>query len=173
MRMIVPLILAAFFVVVALAIGGANVFWATYEDAPPQPVAFPHDIHAGNAVGQQNLPCTRCHLYVEVSRFATIPPMSVCMECHGNMQSDKPEIIKLKQYWERQEPIPWQRIHSVPKHVYFSHKRHIKAGVDCAVCHGDMKVVNEVKKVRTLQMGFCVSCHRANAAPTDCWTCHH
>lgn len=168
MRTIVPLILAGFFGTMAVATFAMSAYWETYEKVPDQPIAFPHDIHAGDL----NIACTHCHQYVEVGKQATVPALSICMDCHAGMQSDKPEIIKLQGYWERQEEVAWQRIHTMPDHVYFSHKRHIKAGVDCAECHGDMTVVNTVKQVRTFQMGFCVSCHRANAASQDCWTCH-
>jgi hypothetical protein len=56
--------------------------------------------------------------------------------------------------------------------VLFTHKRHIKKGIDCSECHGDMKVVEKVRQVRSLRMGWCVTCHRENNAPVDCWTCH-
>ena len=168
MRNIVPILLTGFFSMMALAIVGMSGYWVTYEEAPPQPIDFPHFKHAGNL----GLECTTCHLYVEKSKHATVPPMSVCMDCHENAAIAGPEIEKLKKYWADKEPVPWVRIHELPQHVYFSHKRHIKADVECESCHGDMQVVRTVKQVRSFQMGFCISCHRQNNASIDCATCH-
>lgn len=168
MKYFIGTLLAGFFSLIAVGMLGAGAFWAKYEKPDPQPIAFPHNKHAGNL----NLQCTHCHNYVEKSRFAGIPAVKICMDCHLNAPIESPEIDKLKQYWADQEPIPWQRIHYVPPHVYFNHKRHIAAGIECESCHGDMTVVDRVKQVRTLKMGFCVSCHNAKGAPVDCWTCH-
>jgi hypothetical protein len=30
-----------------------------------------------------------------------------------------------------------------------------------------------VRQAVTLNMGFCVDCHRKNGAPTDCAACHY
>lgn len=43
----------------------------------------------------------------------------------------------------------------------------------CSICHGDVASMTTVKQVRSLKMGDCVDCHRDNAAPTDCTTCHY
>ncbi|MEL6821101.1 MAG: cytochrome c3 family protein [Calditrichota bacterium] len=169
MRFVIPTALAGLFLFLMVAMVGAGVYWDTFEEPEPQPINFPHDLHAGN----QQLECTTCHLYVEKSKHAGIPAVQICMNCHENNDAVKgPEIDKLKAYWEKKEPIPWSRVHKVAGHVYFSHKRHIAAGVECETCHGDMTVVKKVKRVRTFQMGFCVSCHRQNNASIDCATCH-
>ncbi len=94
------------------------------------------------------------------------------MECHKAVAADKEEVKKLTQYWENQKPIPWEKVYSVPEHVYFSHKRHIKAGVDCSSCHGELAAQARVRKVTTLKMGFCIDCHKARDASRDCYTCH-
>jgi predicted CXXCH cytochrome family protein len=56
--------------------------------------------------------------------------------------------------------------------VYFTHKRHIAAGVQCEHCHGQLAAMPVVRQVKSMKMGFCVSCHEANHAPTDCVICH-
>lgn len=154
--------------VMALVLLGVNSYWVTYQKPEPQPIAFPHDKHAGKL----NIPCLQCHVYADKGKFATVPAVKICIDCHITGGVKSPEIDKLMAYWEKKEPIPWVRIHKLQPFVYFSHKRHVKKGIDCAVCHGNLKVVKTVKKVRTFQMGFCVSCHRQNAGPQDCWTCH-
>lgn len=169
-RYIVPVGLFAYFMVIAVAILGLGFYWVNYQQPAEQPINFPHNIHAGKL----GIKCQFCHQYTDRSIRAGIPPMSLCMECHKTAATDRPEIQKLTRYWENKEPIPWVKIHTFPKmaNVRFSHKRHIKKGIECETCHGKIEVTKVVRKVRNLKMGFCVSCHRANAAPTECWTCH-
>jgi len=163
-----PVALAAWFGL-WLAVLGALVAWrrSTPLD-PPQPIAFPHTIHAGRL----GIKCTHCHAGAPVSLRATVPPLSVCMACHATIALDRPEVQKLRGYVERKEPVVWERVHSVPPFVHFTHKRHVKAGVDCAACHGGVALMQRVRRVRPLTMGWCIGCHRTKGAPTDCTTCH-
>jgi len=57
-------------------------------------------------------------------------------------------------------------------HVKFNHAPHIRAGVDCATCHGDVQNQTVAKRNIDLRMGFCVDCHAARRASNDCLTCH-
>ncbi len=154
-----------FFAVITL---GFAVYWHDFKKAPEQPIDFSHELH----VGQLKFACTLCHQTVERAISASVPPLSKCMECHKAVATDKEEVKKLTQYWENQEPIPWEKVYSVPEHVYFSHKRHIKAGLDCSNCHGELAAQARVRKVTTLKMGFCIDCHKARDASRDCYTCH-
>ena len=153
-----------------LAILFAGVAYHSYFSVKThdQPIAFNHRVH----VRELGLTCDYCHEYAGRSKSAGIPAMALCMECHENAARDNPEVMKLVQYWERGEPVPWVRVHSLPDHAYFTHKRHIKAGVDCAVCHGQIEAMTVARKVKSLKMGWCVSCHRSSGAPTDCLICH-
>ena len=162
---------AALFGYVTAAVAVLAVLFAFRADGgvgPEQPIAFSHEMHAGGL----ELDCTRCHQTVEVSRFPGIPTTDVCMECHDLAVVDRPEIQKLMRYHDEGRPVEWVKVHELPWHVYFTHKRHISAGVDCAVCHGDVTVQLPVRQVRSFEMGMCVNCHRANEASTDCLTCH-
>jgi hypothetical protein len=142
------------------------------EQRLQQPIHFPHETHAGKL----KLACTKCHTTVTNSPVAGMPPLSVCMECHTKVKIDSPEIKILTEHWNTKTPVEWDKIHELPWHVRFNHKRHIaKFGSDastCAICHGEVKTMTQVHQVRSLEMGWCVRCHRANDAPTDCWTCH-
>ena len=139
-----------------------------YRQPPEQPIAFAHSIHAGRL----GLECTFCHELAAVSPSAGIPAVEKCLSCHRTIATDRPEIKTLLGYAERREPIAWNRVHHLPDHVYFSHKRHIKAGVDCAACHGGVREMVLMRQVRPLTMGWCVHCHQANGASIDCATCH-
>ncbi|MEZ4599827.1 MAG: cytochrome c3 family protein [Syntrophotaleaceae bacterium] len=168
MRRVFFIALSAFFIFCLLAITAWALLRSRVQEKPEQPVAFPHTVHAGRL----GLACDFCHESVAVSRHAGVPPLSKCMSCHETIATDQPEIIKLKQYYERKEAIHWVRIHALPDFIYFTHKRHVKAGVSCAACHGGVEQMVEIQQVRSLKMGWCVTCHRTQGAPWDCSTCH-
>ncbi|MBM4439318.1 MAG: c-type cytochrome [Candidatus Rokubacteria bacterium] len=164
------------------------------EPAPRQPIFFSHVIHAGSF----GIACQHCHADARRSDYAGIPSTERCLGCHKIIGAqDNPEIMKIHEYAQRGEPIPWVRVFKVPEFTYFPHKPHVRAGVECQTCHGPverMRVVGaqtgtslgndllNLVGIRTapppLSMGWCIDCHRAeNAkgarAPLDCVTCHH
>lgn len=170
-KKIVPLVFLAYFGFLSVVVVLLGWYWSDVRQPalqPTQPINFPHDVHAGTL----GIDCAFCHKYVEKSTFASIPNTNVCMTCHVSAATDRPEVQKLIKYFEDKEPVPWKVIHMLPSHVYFSHKRHVKAGVQCSTCHGEIQVMKKVRKMRSFSMGFCVTCHETNKAPKECWTCH-
>ncbi len=146
-----------------------------------QPIEFPHNIHTKD----NKINCIYCHTYSRKSKVAGIPPTSKCMGCHTVIATDKDRIKKLTEYWENNEPPEWKKVTDVPDFVHFNHEKHLDRfvfnnegmsveNVDevCAFCHGDLKSMTVAKKVKPLNMGFCVRCHEANDGPSDCWKCH-
>jgi len=162
-------IVIGFFAVCLAGTAGLAYYWREFGQAPAQPIAFSHQIHAGKLA----LACEHCHRYAATAAKPGIPEVKVCMECHLNAAKDRPEIVKLTRYWTDGRPIQWTKVHQTPWHLHFTHKRHLKAGLQCAQCHGEVKAEARVRRVRSLQMGWCVDCHRSRNAPTDCWVCHH
>lgn len=154
-----------FFMILEIAYGYG---WHLYQAKRRQPIAFSHRLH----VGKQNIQCTQCHLYVGKSRHAGIPFVETCMQCHKDITTQSPEIEKLLSHWRDQKPIEWANIYRLPDFIYFSHKRHIMAKVDCSECHGKVERMETIRQVSSLKMGWCISCHTAKGAPRDCWTCH-
>ena len=136
---------------------------------PQQPIAYTHKVHLANG-----LQCTDCHVGVDQGPDARIPSVNFCMTCHQVIATDKPEIKKLAGYKARGEDIPWQRVYGFEPsaHVKFNHAPHIRAGVDCAKCHGDLHTQTVAERKVDHTMGFCVECHRQNKASVDCITCH-
>jgi hypothetical protein len=167
-RRIARLALAGHFALTLLALAALAAWRGQDPLAPPQPIAFPHTVHAGRL----ELPCAHCHAFADRSPEATVPPLATCMACHETIGLDRPEVQKLRAHVARGEPVTWRRVHALPTFVHFTHQRHVKAGVDCAVCHGGVAQMAVVKRVRPLTMGWCVACHRTRGAPTDCATCH-
>jgi hypothetical protein len=86
--------------------------------------------------------------------------MNVCMGCHSVVGLDKENIKTLNKLYQDGKTVQWQRIHRLPDHVYFSHKWHLRAGVDCMDCHGDVATMPLVSQVNRLEMGDCIECHR-------------
>ncbi len=145
----------------------------TYPKSPDQPIAFMHTVH----VRDNGIPCAYCHFSTNISEEAGIPPVGTCMGCHrfvaGTTDAFKTGIQELMGFASDSTAIPWRRVHSVPEFVQFTHKPHIRAGVACAACHGDVAGMEQVTRVAPLTMGWCVSCHRQRGAPDDCATCHY
>ncbi len=145
-----------------------------------QPIAFPHDIH----VEQNKINCLYCHTYARRSSVAGIPPLSKCYGCHKIIATDKPEIQRLNDYWQKKLSPQWKKVHDLPDFVHFTHEIHLKrfifdkqlaierVGEVCAYCHGSLAQMKVAKKVKPLTMGWCVRCHESNSGPGDCWTCH-
>lgn len=138
------------------------------ESSPVQPIKFSHKLHAGSS----GIPCLYCHRYAPVSRLAGIPAVADCRACHLYISTDSPEIKKLMGYWDRKESVPWVRVNTLSDHVYFPHKMHIRAGLDCSYCHGDLATMERINRTASLKMGWCLGCHRQHSASTDCWACH-
>jgi hypothetical protein len=167
-KTLVAIAVLGYFGACVLLVAGLGYLWHRSDPAPGQPIAFPHTVHAGGL----QMPCVYCHTFVERSRSAGAPPLEICMGCHRSIATDREEIRKLTRYYEEKRPIEWKRVYALPDFVYFSHKRHVKAGVECAACHGDVAGMRKVRRVNELVMGWCVSCHRVRGASRDCATCH-
>ena len=160
-------LLAIALVAFAVTRGGRN--------APDQPIAFPHDLHAG---GANQIPCMYCHNSADRSVDAGIPAVQVCAGCHipgGQplVRADRPGVKQLVSYWQNKQAIPWVRIYDLPDHVHFPHSRHIKAGLQCQECHGPVETMAKVEKVASLRMGWCLDCHKQKNARVDCAVCHY
>ena len=89
------------------------------------------------------------------------------------LRADRPGVKQLVSYWQNKQPIPWVRIHDLPDHVHFPHMRHIKAGLNCQECHGEVQNMAKIEQVAPLQMGWCVNCHKAKKVRVDCAVCHY
>ncbi len=141
-----------------------------WRPTPVQPIAFTHKVHL-----TQGIQCVGCHTGVDQGPDAQIPGAKVCMVCHEETAADKPEIQKVAAYFARGEDIRWQRVYgySASAHVKFNHAPHIRAGVSCATCHGDMTKQTVAVRSVDLSMGYCLDCHRARRVSTNCMTCHY
>lgn len=138
--------------------------------APLQPVSFSHKVH----VGQLGMDCLHCHNHVGESPHANIPSTQTCLNCHGqqlgNIKSDSAALAPLREAQDTGRPLPWVRIHKVPDFAYFNHAVHVKRGVSCVSCHGQINEMEIVSHNQPLSMSWCLDCHRnpePNLRPAD------
>lgn len=135
---------------------------------PAQPIAFSHHLHAS----AKQISCLLCHTGVVNGTRAGIPPLETCMLCHRNIIITYPQIVTLREHYEKGVPLAWKRVNQLPEFVYFTHTMHVRAGIDCGRCHGDIRGMDRVTLFQDFQMGFCVQCHRDYGVSIDCLTCH-
>jgi len=149
-----------------------------YSTPSGQPIEFSHELHAGTL----EMSCAACHTGVLEARVARVPSVRRCLDCHEahkgwddvvavDPRSDEAawsgdasarrlvEVGKLRWYGEERASIPWRKVYDVPDHVQFDHLRHVRLGVSCTRCHGDVTHMATAVRVRRMGMKFCVDCH--------------
>ncbi|MCB9251059.1 MAG: cytochrome c3 family protein [Flavobacteriales bacterium] len=144
--------------------------------SPTQPINYSHKLHAGKL----QIDCKYCHATVEKSKQASIPSANTCMNCHKYVTlrdrydgEVSPEIAKIYKAigWDsennayipgyKQKPIEWVRIHNLPDLAYFNHSQHVKVGkLECQTCHGPIEEMDKVYQYSSLQMNWCINCHK-------------
>ena len=131
--------------------------WATQAGvAREQPVPFSHAHH----VGDVGLDCRYCHTTVETSGFANIPPTKTCMNCHSQIWSTSPTLEPVRDSFRTDRSIAWTRVHDLPDFAYFNHSIHVNKGVGCETCHGRVDKMPLTWQKASLQMEWCLDCHR-------------
>jgi hypothetical protein len=149
-----------------LVIGGSLTLLAMVNRSPyatgqdkirEQPVPFSHEHH----VAGLGLDCRYCHTSVEESSFAGMPPTETCMTCHSQIWTNAELLEPVRQSYATGQPIQWTRVHDLPGFVYFNHSIHVAKGIGCESCHGRVDRMPLMWQENTLQMAWCLQCHRA------------
>jgi len=134
--------------------------------AREQPVQFSHKHHAG----ELGIDCRYCHAFAERSSYAGVPPTQTCMNCHAQIWTNAQLLEPVRQSWATGQSIQWIRVHDLPDYVYFNHDIHVNKGIGCASCHGRVDEMPLMYMENTLQMEWCLNCHRnpaVNLRPTS------
>lgn len=131
-------------------------FVTTANTNREQPVQFSHQHHVGGI----GIDCRYCHSSVEVSYSAGIPPTKTCINCHSQIWSTSPYLEPVRSSFRDDKPLQWLRVHDLPDFVYFNHSIHIKKGMGCETCHGRLDKMPLMRQQNTLQMEWCLNCHR-------------
>ena len=153
---------------VAVAVGAVGAFLAYTQIARSsyltnqylerqQPVQFSHKHH----VGDDGIDCRYCHQTVETTATAGMPSTQTCMNCHSQIWNDSPYLEPVRSSFRDNKPIEWERVHDLPEFTYFNHSIHVAKGVGCSTCHGKIDNMPAVYQENTLQMEWCIACHRA------------
>jgi hypothetical protein len=147
---------------VAVVGWAANSFqrspFVTYQGlSRTQPVPFSHQHH----VAGLGIDCRYCHTSVEVSAVAGIPPVKTCMNCHSQIWTNAPMLEPVRDSFRTGKPLIWSKVNDLPDFVYFNHSIHINKGVGCNTCHGPVDQMPYVYTAASLQMEWCLECHRA------------
>lgn len=141
--------------------------WVTRQgQRADQPVPFSHKHH----VEGLGLQCQYCHVSVEESSYAGIPPTRTCMNCHAQIWTDAALLEPVRHSWATGESIVWTKVHDLPDFVYFNHEIHVNKGIGCETCHGRVDQMPIMYQENTLQMEWCLNCHRnpvENLRPTS------
>ena len=127
------------------------------EVVKPQPVLFSHQHH----VTGLGIDCRYCHTSVEQSSFAGIPPTRTCMNCHSQIWTNAKLLEPVRASYRSGESLQWTRVNQLPDFVYFNHSIHINKGVGCNTCHGPVDQMPMMYQYASLQMEWCLDCHRA------------
>src|SRR5579883_3169624 len=131
-------------------------WWTHQGQRADQPVPFSHKHH----VQGLGLQCQYCHTSVENSSYAGIPPTKTCMNCHAQIWTNADLLVPVRQSWATGESIVWTKVHDLPDYVYFNHEIHVNKGFGCSTCHGRVDEMPIMYQQNTLQMEWCLNCHR-------------
>ena len=122
-----------------------------------QPVPFSHEHH----VRGLGIDCRYCHTSVTQSDFAGLPPTETCMTCHSKIWTNAQLLEPVRASWRTGRPIAWNRVNNLPDYVYFNHGIHVAKGIGCSTCHGEVDRMPLMQQAGSLQMAWCLECHRA------------
>ncbi|HUY80551.1 MAG TPA: cytochrome c3 family protein [Acidobacteriaceae bacterium] len=141
--------------------------WVTRQgQRADQPVPFSHKHH----VEGLGLQCQYCHVSVEKSSYAGIPPTRTCMNCHSQIWTNAALLEPVRHSWATGQSIVWTKVHDLPDFVYFNHEIHVNKGIGCETCHGRIDEMPITYEQNSLQMEWCLNCHRdpiKNLRPTS------
>ena len=132
--------------------------WVTRQgQRADQPVPFSHKHH----VEGLGLQCQYCHVSVEKSSYAGIPPTKTCMNCHAQIWTGAALLEPVRESFRTGKSLIWTRVNDLPDFVYFDHSIHVSKGVGCNTCHGPVDRMPLMFNYASLQMEWCLECHRA------------
>jgi hypothetical protein len=135
---------------------GRSAYMTDVNVAKQQPVPFSHKHHV-SGIG---IDCRYCHSSVEETAFAGMPATETCMSCHSQIWADSPMLEPVRASFRTDKSLEWTRVHDLPGFVYFNHSIHLKKGIGCDTCHGRVDQMPLMWKANTLNMEWCLECHR-------------
>jgi hypothetical protein len=83
------------------------------------------------------------------------------MNCHSQLWTNAAILEPVRASFRNDTPLSWTRVHDLPDFVYFNHQIHVRQGVGCATCHGNVDKMPLMYQAAPLLMEWCLDCHRA------------
>jgi len=157
---------------VVLLVGGA-FFMSPASTAATRSSTVPFD-HSRHV--EWGLECVSCHVGVEDGAQAVVPRKALCRLCHTHATLGTEGEERLLLEMGREEELLWPNPRFLPRHVVFSHRRHVIVGkIECGRCHGAVGESTSLPDRPTagwLDMDACMECHEEHGARSDCFDCH-
>jgi hypothetical protein len=126
------------------------------QDPVEQPIQFDHRHHTRD----EGIDCRYCHNTVDKSPAASVPQTQLCLNCHSQVWNKSPLLEPVRESFFQNKPIKWNRVYQLPEFVYFNHSIHVNKGVGCESCHGRVDHMPLMWRESSLNMEWCLSCHR-------------
>jgi cytochrome c peroxidase len=82
------------------------------------------------------------------------------MNCHSVLFNNVGYLEPVRESYRTDQSIAWVRVHRLADYVYFNHSIHVNKGVGCSSCHGKINQMPLVFQASSLQMEWCLDCHR-------------
>ena len=82
------------------------------------------------------------------------------MGCHSRIWANAEVLEPVRSSFRTGKSLEWSRVHDLPDFVYFNHSIHVNKGVGCASCHGRVDEMPLMYEENSLQMEWCLNCHR-------------
>ena len=92
------------------------------------------------------------------------------MNCHSQIWTNAKLLEPVRASYRSGQSLQWTRVNTLPDFVYFNHSIHVTKGVGCNTCHGPVDTMPLMYQQESLQMEWCLGCHRApqdNLRPRD------
>jgi hypothetical protein len=92
------------------------------------------------------------------------------MNCHSQIWTNAALLEPVRASYRSGQSLQWTRVNQLPDFVFFNHSIHVTKGVGCNTCHGPVDRMPLMYQENTLQMEWCLGCHRdvqSNLRPRD------
>ena len=83
------------------------------------------------------------------------------IDCHAQIWTNAAYLEPVRESFRTGRSLEWTRVNQLPNYVYFNHSIHVNKGVGCNTCHGPVDQMPLMYQYASLQMEFCLDCHRA------------
>ncbi len=130
---------------------------------------FDHKAHLDRGVD-----CANCHGGEDV-QWKAMPALETCMECHAEIDGEKPPETRAAAFYDEQGQGKWVHAVALDPERIFEHGKHAAKHPDCVACHQAVASSTALPSGTGLTMAACMDCHRqgnGGEAHLACASCH-